>query len=76
VTAESPLFTLRQVAKLLDVDAEAVFQLACDMGPREGCVTIHDEAFSHDDAALLGTTFTNAGIEYLQAHFAARPTSI
>jgi hypothetical protein len=71
-TAESPLFTLRQVAKMLDADVEAVFELACDMGPREGCVSVHDEAFSHDDAALLGTAFTNAGIEFLQARLAER----
>ena len=70
VTAESPLFTLRHVANMLGVDAEAVFQLACDMGPREGCVTVHDDAFSHDEAAMLGTAFTTAGIEFLKSRLA------
>jgi hypothetical protein len=39
-------------------------------GPREGCITVHDDAFSHDEAAMLGTAFTTAGIEFLQSRLA------
>lgn len=70
VEAENPLFTLRQVAKILNEDVETLFELACDMGPKEGCVTVHDEAFSLDDRQFIGTAFTNAGIEYLVARLA------
>lgn len=50
-----------------DTGVETVFELTYKMNPREGSVTVHDEAFSRDDAALLGTAFTNTGVECLQA---------
>lgn len=40
MTTESPLFTLRQVAKILGEDEKTIFELACEMGPQEGCVTV------------------------------------
>ena len=75
MTVPSPLFTLRQVAKMLGEEEETLFELACDMSPKEGCVTIHDEAYSLDDMATIGTAFTHEGIEHLAAQLSKRSTS-
>ena len=75
MTAQSPLFTLRQVARMLGEDVNTLFELACDMSPKEGCVTIHDEAYSLDDMCIIGTAFTHEGIEHLAAQLSKRSTS-
>ena len=74
MTAESPIFTLRQVAKLLGEDQETLFEIACDMTPREGCVTVHDEAYTLDEMRFIGTAFTHLGIEHLATQLAKRST--
>jgi hypothetical protein len=75
VDADSPMLTLRKVAALLDEDVETIFEIACDMSPADGCVTVLDDAFSLDEKMFIGTAFTNDGIDFIIARLAANATS-
>ncbi len=73
--ADSPILTLRNVASLLSEDVDTIFEIACDMTPADGCVTVLDDAFSLDDQMFIGTAFTEAGIDFIVARLATRATS-
>jgi hypothetical protein len=66
VAAPSYVFTIGHVAEMLGQDQEWLHELAMDMEPEDGCLTILDTG----DRST--TAFTRDGIEYLKQLIADR----
>jgi hypothetical protein len=62
MAAISMVFTARYAARKLGVDLEVVEELAEQMEPEDGCLSIID---SLDDNADCVTAFTDKGLDYL-----------
>jgi hypothetical protein len=62
LTMASPscVFTISRVAELLSEDEELLAELAMEMDPQDGLITV----IGTDDLSMIA--FTNAGIEYLK----------
>jgi hypothetical protein len=63
MAAPSMLFTARFVATRLGVDIDIINELAEQMEPEDGCLSIID---SHDENAESITAFTHQGLDYLE----------
>jgi hypothetical protein len=63
MASPSLLFTARYVAEHLAVDAVLIEEIALDMDPEDGCLSVIDSA---DENASSITAFTSCGIEYLR----------
>jgi len=61
MAAPSYVFTIRRVAKMLNEDEDRLYEIALDMEPEDGCLTILDVDDHH---AVMA--FTAAGIENLK----------
>ena len=59
------VYTLRQAAQILDETEDMLWEASIGMFPEDGCLTIHDEAFSDEDWAIT-TAFTDEGVETLK----------
>lgn len=62
MAAPSMVFTARYAARKLGVDLEVIEELAEQMEPEDGCLSIID---SLDENADCVTAFTGQGLEYL-----------
>ena len=62
MAAPSMVFTARYAARKLGVDLEVVEELAEQMEPEDGCLSIID---SLDDNADCVTAFPDKGLDYL-----------
>jgi hypothetical protein len=63
MTAPSMVFTARFAASRLGVDIEVIEELAEQMEPEVGCLSIID---SLDESAASVTGFTRNGLDYLE----------
>ena len=63
MTAPSMVFTARFAASRLGVDIEVIEELAEQMEPEDGCLSIID---SLDEMADSVTAFTRQGLDYLE----------
>ncbi len=63
MAAPSMVFTARFAASRLGVDIEVIEELAEQMAPEYGCLSIID---SLDENAASVTAFTSQGLDYLQ----------
>jgi hypothetical protein len=63
MAAPSMVFTARYAADYLGVDIEVVEELATQMQPEDGCLSIID---SLDEAADSITAFTSSGLHCLE----------
>jgi len=63
MTAPSMVFTVRFAASRLGVDIEVIEELAEQMEPEVGCLSIID---SLDEMADSVTAFTRQGLDYLE----------
>ena len=63
MAAPSMVFTARFAASRLGVDVEVVEELAEQMEPEDGCLSILD---SLDENAESVTAFTRKGLDYLE----------
>lgn len=63
MAAPSMVFTARFAASRLGVDIEVVEELAEQMEPEDGCLSILD---SLDENAESVTAFTRKGLDYLE----------
>ena len=61
MAAPSYVFTIRRVARMLSEDEDRLYEIALDMEPEDGCLTILD--VDEDDAIMA---FTAEGIENLR----------
>jgi hypothetical protein len=61
MAAPSYVFTIARVAKMLGEDEALLEQIALDMEPEDGCLSIYD---INDD--VQGTAFTPLGVECLK----------
>lgn len=62
MAAPSMVFTARYAARKLGVDIEVIEELAEQMEPEDGCLSIIDSL--HDNADCV-TAFTEQGLDYL-----------
>lgn len=62
MAAPSKVFTARFAAKHFGVDLEVIEELAEEMAPEDGCLSVID---SFDDDAESTTAFTRRGLDYL-----------
>lgn len=63
MAAPSMVFTARYAAGRLGVDIDVIEELAEQMSPEDGCVSVVD---SLDDNAESVTAFTRRGLDYLE----------
>ncbi len=63
MAAPSMVFTARFAASRLGVDIEVIEELAKQMEPEDGCLSILD---SLDENAASVTGFTRKGLDYLE----------
>jgi hypothetical protein len=63
MAAPSMVFTARFAASRLGVDIEVIEELAEQMEPEDGCLSILD---SLDESAASVTGFTRKGLDYLE----------
>lgn len=63
MAAPSMVFTARFAARRLGVDIEVIEELAEQMEPEDGCLSILD---SLDENAASVTGFTRRGLDYLE----------
>ena len=63
MAAPSMVFTARFAASRLGVDIEVIEELAEQMEPEDGCLSILD-SLDENDASVTG--FTRKGLDYLQ----------
>lgn len=63
MTAPSMVFTARYAASRLGVDVDVIEELAGQMAPDDGCLSVVD---SFDEMADSVTAFTRQGLEYLE----------
>ena len=61
MAAPSYVFTIARVAKMLGEDEAKLYEIAIDMEPEDGCLSILD---ADDDASTIA--FTTFGIENLR----------
>ena len=61
MAAPSYVFTIRRGARMLSEDEDRLYEIALDMEPEDGCLTILD--VDEDDAIMA---FTAEGIENLR----------
>ena len=59
----SMVFTARYAARCLGVDIDVIEELAEQMSPEDGCVSVVD---SLDENAESATAFTRRGLDYLE----------
>jgi hypothetical protein len=62
MAAISMVFTARYAARKLGVDLEVIEELAEQMGPEDGCLSIIDSLHHNADCV---TAFTDKGLDYL-----------
>lgn len=62
MAAPSMVFTAHYAAKHLGVDIDVIEELAEEMAPEDGCLSVID---SLDDDAESTTAFTRRGLDYL-----------
>ena len=62
MAAPSMVFTARFAARHLGVDIDVIKELAGEMAPEDGCLSVID---SLDDDAESTTAFTRRGLDYL-----------
>lgn len=62
MAAPSMVFTIRFAARRLGVDLDVIEELAEQMAPEDGCLSVID---SIDDAEST-TAFTRPGLDYLE----------
>lgn len=62
MAAPSMVFTARFAARHFGVDIEVIKELAEEMSPEDGCLSVID---SLDDDAESTTAFTRRGLDYL-----------
>jgi hypothetical protein len=62
MAAPSMVFTARFAARHFGVDIDVVEELAGEMAPEDGCLSVID---SFDDDAESTTAFTRSGLNYL-----------
>lgn len=60
VAAPSYVFTIGRVAKMLGEDENTIYEIAMDMEPEDGCLTVLDI----DDVSTIA--FTDRGVENLK----------
>lgn len=60
MAAPSSVFTIARVAEMLGEDVDWLLNVALEMDPEDGCLTVYDV----NDEGM--TAFTNAGIENLK----------
>ncbi len=63
MAAPSMVFTTRYAARRLGVDIDVIEELAGQMSPEDGCVSVID---SLDEDAESITAFTRRGLDYLE----------
>ena len=63
MAAPSTVFTARSAARRLAVDIDVIEELAEQMSPEDGCVSVVD---SLDENAESITAFTRRGLDYLE----------
>ena len=63
MAAPSMVFTARYAASRLGVDIDVIEELAGQMAPEDGCLSVVD---SFDEMADSVTAFTRQGLEYLE----------
>lgn len=63
MAAPSMVFTARYAVSRLDVDIDVIEELAGQMAPEDGCLSVVD---SFDEMADSVTAFTRQGLEYLE----------
>jgi hypothetical protein len=63
MAAPSMVFTARYAASRLGVDVDVIEELAGQMAPEDGCLSVVD---SSDEMADSITAFTRQGLEYLE----------
>jgi len=63
MAAPSMVFTARFAASRLNVDIEVIEELAEQMEPEDGCLSIR---YSLDENAASVTCFTRKGLDYLE----------
>ena len=62
MAAPSMVFTARYAARRFGVDTDVIEELADQMAPEDGCLSVID---SLDDNAESTTAFTRRGLDYL-----------
>ena len=62
MAAPSMVFTARFAARHFGVDIDVIEELAEEMAPEDGCLSVID---SFDDDAESTTAFTRRGLDYL-----------
>ncbi len=62
MAAPSMVFTARYAARALGVDIDVIEDLAEQMAPEDGCLSVVD---SLDDDGVSTTAFTRRGLDYL-----------
>jgi hypothetical protein len=63
MAAPSMVFTARYAASRLGVDIDVIEELAGQMAPEDGCLSVVD---SFDEMADSVAAFTRQGLEYLE----------
>lgn len=63
MAAPSMIFTARYAARRIGVDIDVIEQLAEQMSPEDGCVSVID---SLDEDAESITAFTRRGLDHLE----------
>lgn len=63
MAAPSMVFTANYAARSFGVDLEVVEELALQMEPEDGCLSVVD---SFDENAQSVTAFTRRGLDYLE----------
>jgi hypothetical protein len=63
MAAPSMVFTARYAASRLSVEVDVIEELAGQMNPEDGCLSVVD---SFDEMADSVTAFTRQGLEYLE----------
>jgi len=63
MAAPSMVFTARYAASRLGIDIDVIEELAGQMAPEDGCLSVVD---SFDEMADSVTAFTRQGLEYLE----------
>ena len=69
MAAPSMVFTARFAARHFGVDLDVINELAEQMAPEDGCLSVVD---SLDDDAKSTTAFTRRGVDYLDEHLDQR----
>ena len=63
MAAPSMVFTARYAARRLGIDIDVIDELAGEMSPEDGCVSVID---SLEENAESITAFTRRGLDYLE----------